>query len=255
MTKLITLVAAALFLLTGNAHAFGKRPINDALDTQVQSLYPGNNCAELAAFARQREARTLVIGFEGLASFDSSGTHVSYRQHLEALRGETIEPMRKGSGGYLLHGLLNRVMKERARSVEVIMFPQTATGSSAGSVPELCAETWMREPGNKLVVLGHSFGGHAANQLTENLARRNIPVAAVISVDPRLKGYIGSFQRSPNVALWENYFQKNTPFLNGYVVAGAQVNANLSSTGVKHVTIPFSPVLKAALDRVLDSLR
>lgn len=255
MTKLITLVAAALFLLSGNAHAFGKRPIGDALDAEAQSLYPGRNCEQLTAFARQRDARVLVIGFEGLASFDSTGSHSSYRQHLQAVKGENVEAPRRGGGGYLLHGLLNRVMKERASSVEVVMFPQTATGSSAGSVPELCAETWMKEAGNRLVVLGHSFGGHAANQLTENLARKNIPVAAVISVDPRLKAYIGSFERSPNVALWENYYQKNTPFLNGYLVNGAQVNANLSSTGVKHVTIPFSPVVKAALDRVLDSLR
>lgn len=235
----------SLFLFLGTeAHGFGKRPIADALDSQVQSLYPGQSCEQLTAFARERGARTLIIGFEGLASFDSTGTHSSYRQHLQAVSGQGVEALRRGSGGYLLHGLLNRVMRENARHVEVLVLPYTASA-------ETCAETWMREPGNRLVLTGHSFGGHTAAQLAAQLERRNVPVAAVLTVDPRLKGYVGSLQRTANVARWENYYQKNTPFLNGYLVPGADVNSNLSSTGVKHVTVPYSPAVRAALERTL----
>ena len=237
----------SLFLFTSEpAHAFGKRPLDDSLDAEVRELYSGTaaSCEKLAAFARERGATTLLIGFEGLASFDSTGTHVSYRQHLQALRGESPEPMRRGSGGYLLHGLLNRVMKERARHAEVLVLPYTAGA-------EACAEAWMRHQGNRLVLLGHSYGGHTASQLASALARAAVPVSAVLTVDPRLKGYVGSFVRPATVALWENYYQKNTPFLNGYLVSGADLNRNLSSTGVKHVTIPYSPVVGEALERML----
>lgn len=230
------------------AHGFGKRPLDDSLDAEVQELYAGTaaSCERLAAFARERGATTLLIGFEGLASFDSTGTHVSYRQHLQALRDEAPEAMRRGSGGYLLHGQLNRVMKARARDAEVLVLPYTANA-------EACATAWMRVHGNRLVLAGHSYGGHTASQLANQLARAGVPVEAVLTVDPRLKGYIGSLERPAAVALWENYYQKNTPFLNGYLVQGADLNRNLSSTGVRHVTVPYSPVVGEALERMLGN--
>ena len=205
-------------------------------------------CELLSKVAASKGVRTLLIGFEGLISFDASGTQAVYR-YLWDLSHERKAPAPTwGSGGYLLHGLIVPLIKHYDRSIEILMFPEYSQSDSAGSAAERCATTWVKSASDrKLVILGHSYGGHAANQLATALDRGRVPIDFVYTVDARVKGYVGSLGRTKNAARWENFYQTNTLFLNGYVVPDADTNENLSSAGVSHTSIPASRTIFSAV--------
>lgn len=52
-----------------------------------------------------------------------------------------------------------------------------------------------------IVIVGHSFGGNAAFQVAAQLAKENIPVALVVTLDPTRAGPV-----SKNVRSYVNYF-------------------------------------------------
>lgn len=214
-------------------------------------------CQALSDRARQRGVDTLIIVFEGLASYDSRGTQSAYAYREKLLSGERAASPERGGAGYMLHGLMVPLIAEKAASFDFLVFPHDSVGARGGSVAQICATVWKTDPDSRsrhrrLVVAGHSYGGHAANQLTDSLDAAGVDVDFVLTVDPRLRLYVGRFQRSGNVRRWENYYQLNTPFLNGYRVGGADVNENLSSRGGTHVGLPWMPPVQASLRRALE---
>src|SRR5690606_16806214 len=52
---------------------------------------PTEKCGRLSANARAKGVRTLVIGFEGLASFSAAATEAAYRHQHQLLSGRKAE--------------------------------------------------------------------------------------------------------------------------------------------------------------------
>jgi hypothetical protein len=205
-------------------------------------------CELLSKVAAYKGVKTLVIGFEGLISFDSSGTQAAYKFLWDLSHSRKAPAPTYGGGGYLLHGLVVPLIKHYDKKIEVLMFPEYSQSSSAGSAAERCATIWVKSAsGRKLVITGHSYGGHAANQLAVQLDQARVPIDFVFTVDARTKNYIGSLGRTQNAARWDNFYQTNTLFLNGYSVPDADSNTNLSSDGVSHTSIPGSPKIFQAV--------
>lgn len=253
--KNFCLWALVALSLTGieRAEAFGKKPADIEIAKPTGDESPAEAAKLCEGIFRQNKAHTLVIAFEGLASFDSSGTKAAYVYHWKLSQGQAATAPRAGRSGYLLHGLIVPMIAQA--SFEFLVFPHGSISEGRASPAQSCAEIWLQQPGRSLVITGHSYGGHAAQNLADNLDQARITVDAVITVDPRLRVYAGDFGKTRNVRLWENFYQTNTPFLNGYVVPGADSNQDLSRSGVSHTGMTKRPEVAGALRRVLGELR
>lgn len=244
------LLVVSLFFAQEKAEAFGKRP-SDAEIAKPTGNESSAAAAELCEkIFRQNKATTLVIAFEGLASFDASGTRAAYLYHWKISQGESAEAPKPGRSGYLLHGLLVPMIKQK--NFEFLVFPHGSIAEGNASPAQSCAAIWLQQPGRSLVITGHSYGGHAAQNLADNLNQADITVDAVITIDPRLRVYAGSFGRTRNVRLWKNFYQTNTLLLNGYEIPGADINQDLSSTGVSHTAMTKRVEVFAALKNTLS---
>jgi hypothetical protein len=198
-------------------------------------------CARLGRRAKDFSIGRLVIAFEGLASYDTTGARAAYALFESDPLFQGSVQIARGSAGYVLHGVLKPLLAQAQGHVEFLSLPHDAQGADHGSVAETCVLEWLKKaPDTKITIMGHSYGGHAANQLAAALDELHVPLDSVFTLDPRLRFYAGAFQRTRNAVLWENFYQTNTPFLNGYVVPGADLNRNLSATGVGHTGLPFS---------------
>lgn len=259
MTKSCASLLLSLALLPQISYGMGMKPV-DPVDVEVAQYKPkagdtsaAEKCRQLSERAALLGIRTLVIGFEGLASYDSSGTTEAYKAQWNRQQNKTPSWPSASSGGYVLHGLLIPFMKQ-SRAFETLVFPHDSVNESSGGAAEACAVAWMRDSrykNRRLVVTGHSYGGHAANQLASLLKSRDVRIDWMISIDPRTRGYVGSLGRTTNADRWENYYQTNTPFLNGYTVPGADLNRNLSSTGVGHTQMPRAAAVQEAFAQAL----
>jgi hypothetical protein len=209
-------------------------------------------CKLLSQVAASHGVAKLIIAFEGLLSFDDAGTTAFYEYIWDLNHGVSASEPTGGSAGYVLHELITPVIEQHRADTEFLMFPETSQSDSSGSAPEACAIEWAKVAGRKLFVIGHSYGGHAANQLAEVLDSDKITIAGVVTIDPRTKYGIGTLGRTRNAVVWDNFFQTNTPFLNGATVPGADENVDLSNTGVQHTGMPGMPQVKSA---VLDLLK
>jgi dienelactone hydrolase len=108
---------------------------------------------------------------------------------------------------YFIRGFLNvfstgfdaMAAKLKARGVKASVF-----GHLSGSSVRAQILSDMKKTGKKpkpIVIVGHSFGGNAAFEVARSLAKDNVPVDLVITVDPTRGGPI-----SPNVKRYVNYY-------------------------------------------------
>lgn len=200
-------------------------------------------CARLSAVNKARGNRNLVIAFEGLASYSGGAAQAAYQAHAEALRGQKGSPPSGfGMGGFVARGLMLPVAASAASKFDFLVFPYTATGTA-----HACALEWMKVPGRRLILAGHSFGGMSLVRVTEELAKRNVRVAEVISVDPR-SWTGGGLYRTRGVQRWENYYQFGGG-LPGKSIPAADVNQRLSGG---HTGMPFQPAVRQALLRAIS---
>lgn len=226
------------------------KPSANQADDDTQDM-----CLALGVRAKAHHLRRLIVAFEGLASFDSAATS---RLYAAFEKNPTLEgndnPAGAQSMGFVVHQLLQPFLKKAEGRVEFVVFPHDSVNDSAGGTPESCIHAFLTAaPGTKLTLIGHSYGGHAVNQLARHLEKDDIEIDSVFTVDPRLKFYAGSFGRTDNAVRWDNFYELNTPFLTGYSVPGADTNKNLSSTGVGHTGMPARPEVHAAVfDRLLN---
>lgn len=234
----LTLTALAFALVsTTFAHA-------GVLEMKPGSSDPeaAEKCARLSSHARAKGVRTLVIGFEGLASFSGSATRAAYQYHAELVSGRKASKAGGfGMGGYVARGLMMPTITRAAPRFELLVFPHTATGTA-----HICAQQWMKVPGRKLVLVGHSFGGMSVMRVTNELAQRNIRVSTVISVDPR-SVLPGGIQRVRGADRWENFYQYGGG-LPGKSIREADVNERLSGG---HTGMPYQPAVRASLLRAI----
>lgn len=255
--SIFTTFVALAVLMPSNAQAFGRSPTTttDPVDAEINTYKPlDGDSADVAAMKcallAKKDAKMLVISFEGLASFDSAGARAMYKYHYKLARGQNVQRPAKGGGGYLLHSLVAKMVEEYKGKIEFLNFAHDSIGGGDGSKPEVCARAWLAE-GKPLFLTGHSYGGHAVQNLVDALDRKNLTVDYVFSADPRLRLYAGSFGNPGNVRHWENFYQTNTPFLNGYSIPSANRNINLSGTGVGHVGVPSHPQVWDSLLRAV----
>lgn len=247
---LSTLTLAGL-LFSASAHAQAELHPSGG-----ESLADGASmCAQLFKQDKAHGIKVLVIAVEGLGGFNGSATRASY-EYLENLRDRNADHQAPGvyGNGFLLRRLVQPLYLKYGNKLDYIVFPETSVPRSGDSVAAECAAAWVKganqdeaSKGRKLVLLGHSYGGHAVSSVTEELNKRGVKVDAVFTMDARTKQYIGKLQRTPNVVRWENYYQRNNPLLPGYVVPDADINKNMSETGVGHGTIVSSPEVHKAV--------
>lgn len=250
-------ILATLCLLAPFAEGRGQRLI-DPVAQEVAAAKPTaadtadqarEKCERLSERSKRLGLKTLIIGFEGLGSFNAALTQAAYQSHWQRTEGAAVTaPSGGGSGGYLLRGMLLPLLEAHGSQIEFLDFPHDSQQAAGTSNAEVCATVWMRQPGRRLLVTGHSYGGHAANQLAEALERAKVTIETVVTVDARTRMYVGDLHKTSNVGTWANFYQRNTPFLPGYVVDGADLNMNLSTTGVQHGGIPAAPAVREFLE-------
>lgn len=208
-----------------------------------------DRCRALGRRASARKIGRLIVAFEGLASYDGAGTarlYAAYERN-PTLPGDD-DPAGPRAAGYFLHRLMVPLLKAAAGRLEFLVFPHDSVNDSNGGLPQLCLESFLKfAPRTKITIAGHSYGGHAANQLARRLDAAGIALDSVFTLDPRTKFYVGSLGRTGNAEVWHNFYQRNTPFLNGFIVPGADTNLNLSSTGVGHTGLPGRDEVFAAV--------
>ena len=212
-------------------------------------------CQSLGERDRQFKINNFLIAFEGLSSFNSQRTEELYQAFEKdpEMKGLKV-PDKKGSGGFMVNYLLWPALIASSGSTDFTVWPEPSIkDDQIGAQPDLCARAWLvGNPNGKLIITGHSYGGHAANQLADVLDQQNIPIDSVVTVDARTKRYKGDLFKTSNAGYWVNFYQTNTAFLNGYVVDGADENINLSRTGTSHGKIPGRIEVKSALIELLN---
>ena len=221
------------------------KPEGTAAATAAQTA-----CNLLSQISAERGIKKLIIAFEGLLSYDDSGTQEVYQYLWNVQNGQPATQPGSGSAGYVLHELLVPYFEAHPSDAEFLVFSWDTQSNNSGSTAEICADAWMSVAGRSLIIVGHSYGGDAANQLASVLQTDgNVPIQ-VLTIDPRLA--VGSFQRTSNASVWDNFLQTNTPFLNGSTVPGADENVDLSSSGVGHTGMPGMPQVMAALLQLIN---
>jgi hypothetical protein len=243
--------ASSLPALADDYAAKADQAIAETKPTGMDSAATASlKCQKLSDEARARGARVLVIGFEGLASFSATATQQLYRYEWELNHRVTATaPARPAFGGFVVTGTLLPVAAKLAGAVEMLAYPYTAQSDAAGSVPETCALEWMKVPNRHLVVIGHSFGGDAADQLMKQLEARSVPVDFVITEDPvpKTPRPVSVLQVTRNARRWENYYQRaGLPM--GASLGGAAVNEQVRAG---HIGVPYVPnIVQSALAHV-----
>ena len=234
----LTLTALAIALFTSATASAGVLEIKPgATDPQAAA-----KCARLSSYARAKGVRSLVIAFEGLASFSGSATRAAYQYHAELSNGrKASEAGGFSMGGYVARGLMMPTITRAAPRFEFLIFPHTATGTA-----HACALEWMRVAGRRLILVGHSFGGMSVMRVTRELAQRNVRVSTVVSVDPR-SVFPGGIQRVRGADRWENFYQYGGG-LPGKSIREADVNERLSGG---HTSMPYQPAVRASLLRAI----
>jgi pimeloyl-ACP methyl ester carboxylesterase len=213
-----------------------------------------DGCRRISAAAKISQTTVLVIAYEGLGGYNPSLSNAmdAYRCQLIYAQGQPSSPASVGMGGALSRGLLLPLVTKYKNQVQFLVYPEYDIRGS-GSSAEACAAIWKREdPSRKLILTGHSFGGHAAVMLAEALHRRGVSVDGVVTVDPRNKErkFGGGFRKTPNVQRWENFYQKlPSPLvpLPGYTVDGA--NNHLLFGG--HVFLPYKAEVRRAMESMI----
>lgn len=196
--------------------------------------------------------RVLIIGFEGLAGFNSAGSNQASVYQCQLSHGM---PARKpgGIGGQVLGALAIPVIEKYKNQVKVLMFAHDAcTGS--GTLPEEIAAQWMADAnkseatnGRRVIILGHSFGGDAAVILGRSLAARGVKVDSVFTMDPRKRPIGTGGFKAAGSARWVNFYQKFDFLLMGWEIAGAENNFLLASPLMGHLVLPHHPKILPAL--------
>lgn len=109
---------------------------------------------------------------------------------------------------------------------------------------------------NRIVSIGHSFGGNGAHDLAAALGKLGIAVDLVSTADARDPGnspgaYAPSWARPHNVTRYLNFYEKNDAIFPGFPVAGAE---NVRIGGV-HLTAPMQPATVQMTESALAGMR
>ncbi len=186
-------------------------------------------CEDIAKAAKAKSVHGLVVSFEGLASHGR---------------------------GYVRKGLLGATPPSLSRRFTSMNYPYTRAEEAAS-----CVLDFYKHHGNRLalIVVGHSFGaGISLFEFFQSLPME-VPVRAVLSLDPRSWSSDSSYRRSRDPFVfslegygkrlpWTNFFQ--TGSFRGYLVKGAKNNL---LEGVSHTALPKNATVQATFFTILKT--
>ncbi len=129
---------------------------------------------------------------------------------------------------------------------EFMMFPHLAGGGDGG-VPNMCARAWMADPSRHLVVVGHSLGNNAVDELAASLSRTKTPIDVVMMLDAP-----SGLRKQSSTRQLLDFRQPHWDTLAGSPVAGAQVDTAIPNA--HHTSLPSQPEVREALATRLQAL-
>ena len=238
-----------ILLLLFSFHAFaGPVPADEVKRLKPSEKDPAaqEKCQALSDDAKARGVSTLVIAFEGWNSFYEAENQRVYA-FLWQLGHEREKPTlgRMGAGVVLVDVILPLVRRFEA-SFEYLLFSYAGPTALSPSVPEICALEWMKEPGRRLALIGHSFGGDSTVQIADKLEARSLPLDYVLTLDPVAQfGHANTaIHRSRNAKIWDNYHQDHG-WPTGNSIEDADVNMLLPNT--THIELASTGEVQQAL--------
>lgn len=186
-------------------------------------------CDDIAKSAIAKGVHGLVVSFEGLASHGR---------------------------GYVRNGLISAVPASLAKKFTSMNYPYTRAEEAAS-----CVLDFYKYHGNRLalIVVGHSFGaGISLFEFFQSLPLE-VPVRAVLSLDPRSWSSDSTFRRSRDPFVfslegygkrlsWTNFFQ--TGSFRGYLVKGAK---NSLLERVSHTALPKNATVQSTFFKLLQA--
>ena len=158
---------------------------------------------------------------------------------LAAGSAEAAKRRASGGGGthvYLLRGIWNvsvgldaLAVKLQRRGYRTSVYGHT----EATAVSQQMLSDYRSGRVRTIVMVGHSLGAAAAVQIANNLARENVPVALIVSLDPYSAGAVpGNVRRVVNFHVGASELAASGDF------RGALRNLNLGGEdGMDHMTI------------------
>jgi hypothetical protein len=199
---------------------------------------PMGACAKITAQSKAENTRLLIIGVEGTMQYDAKDADALFAYSQARKSGPlpgALPPLRDW-GGVLTDGLLFPLLQKFGDQVDMVSF-NLDMEIDAGDL-EACATQWMRVPGHKLMLIGHSSGAqelvHAANELHDS----GVAVDTLVTIDAiQLMGIIS---RPAGVAHFLNFFE-TVGDMTGQSVT-ADVNVHVRDV-VGHLAAPGSATI------------
>lgn len=226
----------------------GAPGLSGALGGGAPTAVDRSNPRAWARAARASGRTTLVVAFEGWLSFSSGYAKRLYRYQDRLRAGESpSRPLPPLFSSYVGKYLLAPELARRG-GPDVVIYPETSE-FPLDSPALAMVLAWHREFGSalKLIVVGHSFGGHAALRLSRKLEARGVQVDHLLTIDPRSRGQYDQFVTPGNVTENQNYYQRS-PVLPGYPIDGAR---NHRLRGAVHTLMPSADAVRRSFKRML----
>ncbi|MGZ3710819.1 MAG: hypothetical protein ACXVBE_03645 [Bdellovibrionota bacterium] len=226
MTKFFALLGLALGL-SYSAHA---RSFTDD---------PLRACRKITRESKIQNINLLIVGIEGTLQYhsDDADDLFSYAQARKSGPVDAELPtLGRWSGGILSKGLLFPLLRELGNQVDIVSFDLDLNRDMGDA--ETCARNWMRVPGHKLMIIGHSSGSQEALRLVNRLHEDRVPVDTLVTIDAI--ALMGALYRPHGVSHFYNFYQK-VGHMRGQSVVG---DIDLKVKDVQgHMTVTTSPTI------------
>lgn len=181
-----------------------------------------------------KNVKRIVVGFDGLTAYNSSSAAQLRRRGAPPL---SRRPMQSRVSG----GVIDGMIAQGAAQVPGVHWEYFGhygvNSSSVACIKELATKGYRNKDGKMVyptvVVMGHSWGGPAANDMVQSLKAQGVAVDLVVTADPRHKMFPMFYRyRKTNEGKWINFYQQNWG-LPGYPVTGAEnIKLRSSHTGI-----------------------
>jgi hypothetical protein len=218
--KSLFITTGLLALLSTNLFAETLRPTGKSKLSQVRS-----SRSKWAKYSNKRGVDQLIVVFEGLSSFSQSYANKTYALYDLASKGKLKgSKTRKAPMNFVMKNLIGPQMSQIAKRSEILLLSEKTQRKKSASVASTCLAEWSNTYNGQLdiVIIGHSFGGYSAINLSQRLHENSIPVKAVFTMDARTyPNKYKEFWTPKNVNRHINHFQKGV-WMPGYKVKGAE---------------------------------
>ena len=219
-TKMTPLILLCALITPLSLAAKQTRPNSKTKLSAVKS-----SCSQWSKTSKQRGISQLIIAFEGLSSFSQSYANKTYELYEAQKSGRSQNTkLKRAAMNFVMKNLIAPHMGEVVKESEILLLSEKTQRAKKASVASTCVESWKAVYGDQLqiIIVGHSFGGYSAINLSQRLQEKNISVKTVFTMDARTyPGKYKEFWRPDNVEQHINHFQKGA-WMPGYRVKGAE---------------------------------